>query len=65
MWNFAEIATLVSSGATVNVVLSLVKAYTAMLESSPLITKSVTCAGVAALGNIISQVTQQQVTKYR
>ena len=50
-----------TGGSTVNLVLSLVKFYTAMLESSPLITKSVTCSGVAALGNVISQVMQQKV----
>ena len=50
-----------TSGTTVNIVLSMVRFYTAMLESSPLITKSVTCSGVAALGNVISQLMQQKV----
>ena len=50
-----------TSGTTVNIVLSMVRFYTAMLESNPLITKSVTCSGVAALGNVISQLMQQKV----
>ena len=59
---FAEFVT--GGGATVNLVLSVVRFYTAMLESNPLITKSVTCSGVAALGNVISQVMQQKVKIY-
>ena len=54
----------VTGGATVNIVLSMVRFYTVMLESNPLITKSVTCSGVAALGNVISQVMQQKVKIY-
>jgi hypothetical protein len=54
-----SIRPLQGQGFVLPLVLKAVKAYSGMLEGSPLVTKSVTCAMIAALGNVIAQLMQQ------